>query len=283
MNRSRVLPLLLAAFAISTASCTLVFSPEIFQSLRMVFKLTEGIDQDSKTAVQSLFFPGAVVTKGKFVRVSGQLVPPDEGELPDEILLVARTVNADTGALRHRFKLTLTIDAEGRFERSKKFKKNIRVDSLMTVTAEPKGAALAADTQVTICVDMVKDKSQLAALPECIDDGGGGGESTTLSTIQDEIFTPTCALAGCHDSGSSSAGLVLQAGRSFDELVGVPSNQQPLLQRVSPGLPDSSYLLDKLRGAAGISGQRMPIGGPLLADEQLDGIVQWIEDGAEDN
>ena len=176
MYLRRVLLPLLATLVLSTAGCTLVFSPEVFQNLRLVFQLTEAIDQDSRTAVQSLFFPGKVVAKGKFVRVSGQFVPPEEGELPDTILLVAETVDADSGAFRHRFKLTLRVDSEGKFEGSKKFKKNFPVDSLMTVTAEPRGAALEAGTQVTICVDMVQKKSHLAGLAPCIDDGGGGAD-----------------------------------------------------------------------------------------------------------
>lgn len=281
-RRSRIPAGLLTALALSAAGCSLVFSPEIFQSLKLTFRLTQGIDRNAETAVQSLFFPGAVVAKGKIVRVSGRLVPPEGGELPNKVLLVAETVDADTGKLRNRFKLTLAVAPDGRFEASKRFKKNIPVDSLMTVTAEPKGAPLAVDTEVTVCVDMVQKKSHLAGLPDCVADDGGGGPST-LSAIQEQIFTPSCAQAGCHDSASDSAGLVLEDGRSHGELVGVPSNQSPLRQRVAPGDPDASYLIDKLVGSANISGVRMPSGGPFLSDEEVDGIRQWIEDGAEDN
>ena len=287
MSRSlRRLTLCLLTLAILASGCALVFSPEVFQNLRLVFRLTEALDKDSKTAVQSLFFPGPVVAKGKFVRVSGQLTPAGDEALPGKILLVAETVDADTGAFKHRFKLILKIDDEGKFTATKKFKKNFPANSLMTVTAEPKGADLVVDAQVKICVDMVQQKSYLQSIGECVQDsggGGGGGLTATLSSIQDEIFTPRCATSGCHNAFSNSGGLVLDAGQSFGNLVGVPSNQQPFTQRVDPGRPGSSYLIDKLNGSSNIVGVRMPLGGPFLSDQQMDQIVQWIDDGAEDN
>lgn len=105
----------------------------------------------------------------------------------------------------------------------------------------------------------------------------------TLSSLQENIFTPTCALSGCHSSGSSAAGLSLAEGESFDNLVNVESNELPSMNRVSPDNLLESYLLFKLRGTAddvGGSGSQMPKGGSALSDEQLTAIEEWIEGGA---
>jgi hypothetical protein len=112
----------------------------------------------------------------------------------------------------------------------------------------------------------------------------GGGAAFTFSQIQGDIFTPTCAKAGCHAASTASEGLVLDAGRSYSLLVGHPSSEQGALNRVQPGSPESSYLILKLRGDPSISGLRMPRDGPpYLTAEQIDGIAGWIRAGAPNN
>jgi hypothetical protein len=101
----------------------------------------------------------------------------------------------------------------------------------------------------------------------------------TLEAIQDSVFTPTCAFAGCHGGAGAAEGLRLDDGFSFDNLVGVASAQVPELNRVEPGDPDNSYLVQKLEGTAA-EGARMPRGGPALEQALIDDIRQWIEDGA---
>ena len=101
----------------------------------------------------------------------------------------------------------------------------------------------------------------------------------TFDDIQATVFTPTCATSGCH-AGSGQAGLVLEAGVSFDNLVNVPSTQAPNLDRVEPGDPDNSYLIRKLEGTAS-TGARMPFGGAPLDQSVIDDIRQWISSGAD--
>ena len=69
---------------------------------------------------------------------------------------------------------------------------------------------------------------------------------------------------------------------SFAALVGVASLQVPELNRVEPGDPDSSYLIDKLEGTQTV-GSRMPQGGPFLDQETIDLIREWISNGAEND
>jgi hypothetical protein len=120
------------------------------------------------------------------------------------------------------------------------------------------------------------------------DDTGDSGAALepTLSSIQENIFTPTCARSGCHSSASASAGLSLADGESFDNLVNIASTQAAGLNRVTPFDANNSYLIHKLEGtqvSAGGSGTQMPQGDSPLSDEEIDAIVQWIEDGAGDN
>jgi len=55
------------------------------------------------------------------------------------------------------------------------------------------------------------------------------------------------------------------------------------LQRVSPNNPDASYLIRKLEGGPGISGSRMPPGGPFIPAANIQRIRDWITDGAPNN
>ena len=99
--------------------------------------------------------------------------------------------------------------------------------------------------------------------------------------IQQLVFTPICTL--CHVSPGAPEGLDLSDGRSFDNLVGITSNQAfPPKLRVAPGDPNDSYLIHKLEGTdPGLFGSRMPFGGPYLSQAEIDVIRQWILDGAE--
>ena len=63
-------------------------------------------------------------------------------------------------------------------------------------------------------------------------------------------------------------------------LVGVPSVEQPNVLRVKSGDPDNSYMVQKIEGAASISGVRMPFGGPYLPQSTIDVIRTWVSNGA---
>jgi hypothetical protein len=108
----------------------------------------------------------------------------------------------------------------------------------------------------------------------------GGGTAFTFTQIQGQILTPVCARAGCHAASAASAGLVLEAGQSYGLLVGHRSSENGSLDRVSPGDPDRSYMILKLRGDPSITGERMPLGGPYLTSDQIAGIAAWIRAGA---
>ena len=115
--------------------------------------------------------------------------------------------------------------------------------------------------------------------------GGGSGSSGPLTadfkSIQDNIFTPICSR--CHIGASAPETLQLDAAHSYSSLVGIPSKEQPGVQRVEAGDPDSSYIIRKLEGDPSISGDRMPFGGPYLSQATIDIIKQWIQAGAQNS
>jgi hypothetical protein len=106
----------------------------------------------------------------------------------------------------------------------------------------------------------------------------------TFASIQAEVFTPTCAVSGCHDVSQREAGLCLAASDSYGDLVGVePTTNSARMAgklRIDPGNPENSFLLDKLRGPDFNEGHRMPYNGPYLSAEDIAVIETWIEDGA---
>src|SRR3954466_12750458 len=59
----------------------------------------------------------------------------------------------------------------------------------------------------------------------------GGGAAFTFTQIQREIFTPTCAKAGCHAASTAQEGLILDAGQSYALLVRHPATEQSALNR----------------------------------------------------
>lgn len=116
---------------------------------------------------------------------------------------------------------------------------------------------------------------------QTMEPGNGNGLEATLASIQSNILSQRCAVAGCHVPGGLAPMPLRNADESFANLVNVASVQIPNLDRVEPGDPDNSYLIRKLEGAAGIVGTRMPQGGPFLSAEQIGVIREWIQNGAE--
>ena len=111
----------------------------------------------------------------------------------------------------------------------------------------------------------------------------GGGDpidpNATFTRVQNEIFTPTCAVIGCHDPLGQSSQMILSPGRAYGMIVDQPSVEMPSLARIKPNDPPNSYLYRKITGA-GITGERMPYGGPSLSDAQIRLVRDWIRRGA---
>ena len=108
--------------------------------------------------------------------------------------------------------------------------------------------------------------------------GADGGVLTAdFDSIQQHVFTPICTI--CHSGSNAPQGLRLDAASSYGLLVGVSSSEVRSIQRVQPGDPANSYLVQKLEGHAAV-GAQMPFGGPPLPAATIAVIRQWITDGA---
>jgi hypothetical protein len=95
--------------------------------------------------------------------------------------------------------------------------------------------------------------------------------------------TKTCAQAGCHGGANPQLGQNLAAASAYASIVNVPSVEKPSLMRVKPGDAADSYLYQKITGAPGITGSRMPLIGGPLAGSDITLIQQWINAGAPNN
>ena len=129
----------------------------------------------------------------------------------------------------------------------------------------------------------------LSTLIGCSGGDGSGLEgppppplAATFSSLQANVFTPSCATAGCHNGAGAPQGLLLDDANSYALLVNRPSGEVPALLRVAPGDPDNSYLVQKLEGTAAVGGQ-MPLNGQALAQSTINLVRQWISDGAVDD
>jgi hypothetical protein len=89
----------------------------------------------------------------------------------------------------------------------------------------------------------------------------------TFDSIQANIFTPLCAT--CHSGPNPPVNLNLDATHSFNDLINVPSTEQPTIVRVKPGDPMSSFLV-----------QHIQSDGDGASPTDLTFIEQWITDGA---
>ena len=115
------------------------------------------------------------------------------------------------------------------------------------------------------------DKADSGAL----DSGGEAALEPTWENVRDEVLVQSCGFSSCHaPPGSAQFGVDEES--VADDYIEVPSYQDESYFLVDPGNPDSSYLLMKLEGAAGISSDPMPPpdGGLDAARVQL--VRDWI-------
>jgi hypothetical protein len=275
--------LMLAIFS----GCTLDFTGDRFQRLELFLTSSEALTAGDSRLVHTSFFPDQVTVRKRWVRISGRVDAAGAGPLPARVAVVARFEDAESGRQQSRVSLNLGIKTDGTFSARKRLKKNIEAESMMTVSLSPTGTDFPVGAAVRLCVDLAESKKDLGRTPDCSreggDDGGGGNGAVTLTELQSSLFTPTCALAGCHNAASARAGLVLEDGLTFEETVNVASSQVPSIDIVEPGDPERSYLIKKLRGDSDISGARMPDGGPFLSAERIADVASWIDSGAPEN
>jgi hypothetical protein len=110
-----------------------------------------------------------------------------------------------------------------------------------------------------------------------------GGGSVSFSAAVQPIFTASCAQGGCHGGAMPQQGLNLSAGKAHQALVNITASEcKDGRQRVLPGQPQQSYLLDKVMGVDLCSGSKMPKL-TMLPSGDIQTISNWICQGAPNN
>jgi hypothetical protein len=119
-------------------------------------------------------------------------------------------------------------------------------------------------------------------------------KTSSYEVIQDQIFTMSCAVSGCHSSTSDASyaqhGLVLSKNVSYENLIGKMSKNSAAatlkLQLVKPFDADNSFLMHKISCSASHHsssanfGSLMPLGGNYLTMGQVEFVKRWINAGA---
>lgn len=99
--------------------------------------------------------------------------------------------------------------------------------------------------------------------------------------IQQEVFNTTCIQ--CHGGSNYVAGgLNLTEGKSFEDMISIPSVKMAGLNRVQPGKSSSSVLYIILGGSAS-SDWKYDHSVEVVRQEKLDLIRNWIDGGANTN
>ena len=101
----------------------------------------------------------------------------------------------------------------------------------------------------------------------------------TFTEIENELLGLSCAFSTCH--GGNAGGLLLDGTNDYDRLVGVETVNGNGIY-VIPGDADASYLVHKVDGRTGITGEQMPNSEGISA-EQMRMLRSWIDNGAPNN
>ncbi|MCJ8319266.1 MAG: CHRD domain-containing protein [Colwellia sp.] len=165
---------------------------------------------------------------------------------------------------------TMTIDLSGASNGDDEYQLTLDGSSTMPIT-DSNGVVLDGDNDDNAGGDLVSTFTVTTPM-----------QVTTLTQLKTQIFSPNCAVSGCHAGASPQQGMNLSASQIFSNIVNVTSSEAPNLMRVTPGDPDNSYLIQKVEGTASV-GARMPLGQAALTNAEIDMIRQWILDGAQDN
>ena len=102
-----------------------------------------------------------------------------------------------------------------------------------------------------------------------------------FSDIQAAVFTPSCALSGCHAGSTVQANLNLTDGNAYNNLINQQSVLNPSFVRVKPGDSQNSFLIKMLRNSGSGSSLMPPTG--ALNPAIIDSIEAWINNGALNN
>ena len=135
------------------------------------------------------------------------------------------------------------------------------------------GSALA--VFVSACADFAAPPSAEEGLPDVL------VANPSFSNDIQPIFSARCATSSCHTTVTQQAGMSLEEGAAYAEIVGVQATTRQSRKRVDPSVPSNSLVYLAVTPTPPIV--RMPLGRTPLTANQIENIRRWIEQGAPNN
>lgn len=178
----------LAAAAV-LAGCLLIAGQ--FHNLTLTFATQRAVEADEALEVHSSVYSEELKLRKFFVRIAGLLIPAEGADMPSSIDVSAVNEDLETGKVLLRFKMSVKVSADGSFSAVKRYRKDIPAGTLQTVTVTPRGAGIPNGSQITVCVDAVKSRGDLADRPCIADDPSGGSGDVFTVRILDNRFDPS--------------------------------------------------------------------------------------------
>lgn len=234
----------------------------------------DSVDQPHNT----LFFAAGTNdgSNGEYGRIDVGATPPTLNGTAAVTVVPPGTTLSGTVTLTARVGDTVTVASVEFFANGK---------SIGTADASPYtvqwNTTMSANGSVTLTARATEGYGKVANSAPVVVTVSNAGAAATLTQLQAEVFGPICS--GCHNGvGTNLPGVqnLTSAAETYKSLVNVASIEQPNLLRVKPGDPTDSYVIHKLQGLAGITGSRMPLGGPYLSTATISQIESWIAAGA---
>lgn len=105
----------------------------------------------------------------------------------------------------------------------------------------------------------------------------------TAEAVTQVVFQRSCGLTrSCHAGSAPVAGVDLSSVDGlFATAVGKPSSQAPSLSLITPGKPESSYLVRKLRNTHSVGTVMPPPPSAALCESKIQAVEAWIRAGAQ--
>jgi Planctomycete cytochrome C len=128
--------------------------------------------------------------------------------------------------------------------------------------------------------------AQVAAMQDASAAADGGASCTDMpqptAAAMEVVFQRSCGLSqSCHAGSTPQLGLDLSSlDGVFRTAVGKPSKAAPSEMLIVAGNPDRSYLLKKIRGAAGVGTPMPPPPAAALCAARVQALEAWIRAGA---
>jgi hypothetical protein len=112
--------------------------------------------------------------------------------------------------------------------------------------------------------------------------GGAGASPLANFAAVREIVSNTCGGAGCHQTGDTPPALLVDDAKLLSTLTTFVSKQCGNRVLVKKGAPKESAFYLAQAGECGKDLARMPLGcvDRCIPKDYLDGVWQWIENGA---